>query len=77
MKIGEYIDAEIRKLERDGKSYIPDVIEKIAIDATQKYGHKVAIKHIGGFDNGSDLECYAFAYVEDGEVGITMYNYEY
>ena len=77
MKISDYINAEIEKAEQDDDVHVPDVLRGIADKVTQQYGHKCAFEYVGGFDSpGYDIDHYAFAYVEDGEVAITSYSYE-
>ena len=76
LKIGEFIEAEIEKAEQS-EEYVPDVLKEIALKVTQKYGHKCALEYIGGYENpGYEIDCYAFGYVEDGEVKIYGYNHE-
>lgn len=75
MKIAEFIDAEIERIEATEDGRVADNLDEIALKVTQEYGHKCAVKYIGGFDSpGYGVDCYALAYVEDGKVEIYGHN---
>jgi hypothetical protein len=73
MKISEFIDAEIKKSE-DPSEELHTITRKVK----KEFNTDCVLKYIGGFDSpGYDINCYAFAYVEDGELKIHGYNHEF
>ncbi|MET3658481.1 hypothetical protein [Sporosarcina psychrophila] len=74
-KISDFIDAEVERIEALDGNRVADNLDIIAQKVAQKYGHKCAVEYIGGFDSpGYGIDCYALAYVEDGEVKIYAHN---
>jgi hypothetical protein len=72
MKISEFIDAEIEKSE-DPAEELNAIAEKVKAE----FNTDCVLEYIGGFDSpGYDINCYAFAYVEGGELKIHGYNHE-
>lgn len=76
-KIDEYIEAELNQLEAE-EEYIPDCLGELAEKVAEKFDTSCIYEHVGGFDStGYDLDCYAFAYIdEDGKLGIFPYEHE-
>ncbi len=76
MKISEFIDADIERIEEAG-GYVPDEISDIADAVRAEFNTECVVEYIGGFTSpGYDLDCYAFAYFEDGGLKIHAYEHE-
>lgn len=72
MKISEFIEAEIKK-SNDPAEELSSIADKVS----SEFSTQCVLEYIGGFDSpGYDIYCYAFAYVEDGELKIHGYNHE-
>ena len=77
MKISEFIDAEIEEIENEEGGHPPEELDAIAEKVASEYKTECVVDYIGGFDStGYEIDCYAFAYTEDGKLTIHGYNYE-
>lgn len=76
--IDDFIHTEIFRLEEDDADYIPEHLEDIAKGVERTFNTSCVCEYIGGFDSpGYDIDCYAFAYVdEDGNAGLYGYSHE-
>ncbi|MED3832974.1 hypothetical protein [Peribacillus frigoritolerans] len=76
MKISEFINAEIERIEAE-EGYPPEELSAIAEKVKSEYKTDCVLSHIGGYDStGYDLDCYAFAYIENGTLTIHGYEHE-
>lgn len=77
MKINEFIATEIARLQSNENVYIPDHLDEIADKVKAEFNTECTVRYVGGFDSpGYDVNYYAFAYIENGTVGIYAYQHE-
>lgn len=77
MKISEFIDAEIQRIENEEDEAPTEFLHEIVAKVKSEFNTDCTYECIGGFDSpGYDITCYAFAYIENGAVTIHGYNYE-
>lgn len=77
MKISEFIDAEIKRIEEQEDESVTEFLHEVVGKVKAEFNTDCVYECIGGFDNpGYELTCYAFAYVEEGSVVIHGYNHE-